>query len=1373
MAKANSDTFDALKRSLKNDSGQININRQTLNGYWADWLSRYCFSQGECIEIDQVSVDIDEQKQQIQINGQSGYLQMPNLQTSARFWLDQDNQPQFEIHYALFDDHHTLQKWRFSDSFEGLPLKVSRQRVGLNDYAVSPFLDHLDFAQAAFVLSSSDQLTSRFDCPLSSGINFVGQLRPLGFLGVLQQMLPLDIKPVPIYGYINILANDTELELSGLNTNVSQIRLYPWEVEDYPVLGIHLMAKLPLAFSLGKGQVEDTYVRFYSPTHEHLSGPAHCFEALTAITARVTVPSAELAIDLVCDLNNDNPQLNFEGRFEGFSLANLSKLADICGPGGLEAGLPDVFLQALKPLQSLQLSSLGFSLSWFNNALCFEQISLGIEMADLSWDIWPKHIRVSDIGCQFLLHQPFSKSREIEIRLWGKSIIEGADVDIQAVKRSGQFQFMTVISNTALPLKKLMKSFAPGLPAPANLSVSKLKLVASPGHFCQFIGSLAETPDSWTLNLGPTSLTISNVQFDLLIEKQDDGYQSSGSFHGELNIGSNISIETSYTLPGEFMIRGSAQQLQFAELLSKLTGKSIKLPSGLDFTLTDASVMIKKGRSGLVLQLASNIEGFGYMAFEVKKVGGKWGAAAGISLDAGLGIGDVPGLSALKPIDKIALMQDFTLVISSYDGPQFRFPDMAAFANPALPAANVQLPATAGGVIEGFNSYGKWQLDSSGKQGKLLRTLLGLDPTVAITLTISNPPQKQSSLFTTIDTKLNRNWPLKGQLGIAFNQGAPEFFAAATLEGKIAGRKCRFDLALSFVTSGAYFTGSMLGSVKVGGVQLSNMVLMTSINYGGVPSLGIAATIDVGDISSSIALFFDSNNPAKSVFAGAISDISLADIASLFAKIKRLPDGFADVLENITISGTGEFYLPKTLATALDNLESETIIAAFNEHGGIKLLGAGYDLLLVVKTVGQRWALTDLADMMKHYSLTLTDQGIRVTLDAQIYNVPQATQIGSLTFDQGMLLNGKLSILDQSATCRIEISQNKGLLVAAQLEKPLIIYKKAFFRLAALDNSNTEKEGKNKGEAKTAGKGVMVSIATMRQPKHPEVAFRNPHIYLNGQLDMMGLTGVCYVSITSHGCFFKLSITQRQNLKLPGISGKANQATAIDGNFGQLNNLSASVESGSDYDLRLDFGELGKLRFKTAVAGGVAIAFDGRRATAAFSGSFSFKKQRYQIKLKLKVDGDDLAKLAELVAKAVRDCFADVFDDAGRWAKMAKDGLMEGVKGVDDASRLLKSHFKQDAAAAAGILRSAGHSMDTIGNSLKSVFNVDSNGMKKALKAAGYASSSIDRYVGSTFKSTSKAVSKTAKSTSKKAKSTGKKAKKKGKKAKKKLKKKF
>ena len=109
----------------------------------------------------------------------------------------------------------------------------------------------------------------------------------------------------------------------------------------------------------------------------------------------------------------------------------------------------------LKPLSQLELQTLGFQVSWDKKGLAFDQIRLGIGMDELNWQVWPDHIAVNEIGSLFTIKQPFSKYRDTEVQLWGKTTIEGTAVDIQAVKRLGQMQFMTIISDTKLPIKKI------------------------------------------------------------------------------------------------------------------------------------------------------------------------------------------------------------------------------------------------------------------------------------------------------------------------------------------------------------------------------------------------------------------------------------------------------------------------------------------------------------------------------------------------------------------------------------------------------------------------------------------------------------------------------------------------------------------------------------------------------------------------------------------------------------------------------------------------------------------------------------------------------------------------------------------------------
>ena len=126
-----------------------------------------------------------------------------------------------------------------------------------------------------------------------------------------------------------------------------------------------------------------------------------------------------------------------------------------------------------------------------------------------------------------------------------------------------------------------------------------------------------------------------------------------------------------------------------------------------------------------------------------------------------------------------------------------------------------------------------------------------------------------------------------------------------------------------------------------------------------------------------------------------MSDLSLRDIAIIFASAKTIPDSIESVLAGIEIKGTGEFSIPADTADALNNLELSTIASAFLQHGNISLPATEDQLSVVVKKPGRLWGLTNMYDKMKHYTLAMKDGAISVTLDSQVYCVPNAARIGT------------------------------------------------------------------------------------------------------------------------------------------------------------------------------------------------------------------------------------------------------------------------------------------------------------------------------------------------------------------------------------------
>ena len=1362
--------FDKIRSEIK--STQWLFNSDSVHGELASFFDSYFYDQGRSLTISQ----LEEIKTDVGLafQGRTHYLNISNLMVSVHLWQGAGNKLECQLVFTLPKDKSGLNRWKFSDSFPLLPLQEHRNllpklKKGMRkiDSSFSQYFDEFKLLNAQWVVSSCAQEKSQFGISLKEGMNFIAELKPESLISQMQAMSPQLLKPLILFGHVDSPSPEN-FDYGNLNQEIISSKQYPWDDYNYPVNGIHLQLALPTNFKLGGVKLSETAIRFYCP----LDPNASLFAPISALTANLALNDS-LNIELIGILDSANDQLDIEARLEGVSLGNLADLSGISGKNGFLSDIPTSLADALSPLKKLELTNFGFTLD-FSSGITIDSLRLGIGAPDLSWKIYQNKVVIENLGAQFCIDQPFSKQRISDIQLYAASNICGADLDISAMKKGSEFIFSADLSGSQIPIKQLMKRLSGNIPAPADMNVNRLKLICVPGKMLQVIGALAEQPEAWELNLGPQTLSISDLKFDFMLAQNQP---FSGQFRGTLGIGDNINIQTQYNVPGAFSLRGTAERIEFQSMLKKMCGGQVNIPKELDFTLLNSEIVIKKGTTALEMQIASTIAGLGAMAFEVKKVNGKWGAAAGISLAGRLS--DLPGLKALKKVEKIILMQNFVLVVSTFDGPQFRFPEGAVFSSSGpvsdISSANDRLPKTAGKMIAGVNAYGQWEIGKSGKQGKLLQKIMNLEPSVSITLQAANPPSKYTSIFTRVDAQLNGQFPLVANVGVMVNNGTPSFFADGQAEFKINRKKYTAAVSLSFVASGAYFSGSLLGTVNIQGVQLSNLSLMASMNWGGVPSLGFAATIDVQDVSSSLALFFDSNDPSKSIFAGSLSDTTLKQVSSLFVKPKSLPNGISKILDDIEIKGTGEFSMPLSAIKSLDELDHAKVAACFKQHGEITLPGSSDQLLLVVKHKGRSWSITNLKDRMKHYSIRKERNKLVVSMDAQVYCVPQSTRIGLLNFAEGFLLNGSLSVLGLESTTSIEIAKGKGLSIASKLNKNLVIFDPAFFELAASKALDQQFIAgvKNTTKSELKGFGPMLSIATFRQPQNPIKQFRNPHIFFSGRLSLMGTVGDCYVSLSDQGAMFSLTQEVSSGLSFPGIKGTSLQVTKIEGNFSGLKQLGATAISTTDVDLKLDFDDLGKMSIKTRASGSVSVSFNGRKAQAKFDGSFVYRRKKYAISASLNVKSKDLENLSNIVAKEIEKAFINVFADAEEWAKFAKSGVMEGVETAEQAAKVLQKSFHKTEKDTAKVLKAAGNSMTDIGDSLKTVYKLNDKAMNSALKDAGFAASTVKKFVDSSYKKTAKEVSKAAKSTEKSVNKATKSAKKKGKKAKKRVKKAF
>ncbi|WP_143309460.1 hypothetical protein [Candidatus Entotheonella palauensis] len=326
--------LQTLAKQLEPDNGTITINTKSLSSAFSDFLSQYFFAEGKVLEIQGAKLTQDASSQTVTVTGSASYLNIPNRPLSAHFWIDGQGNVQTSLTYTMIESATSTRRWAFSNSFPELPLTDIRVKGSKrNEYERLPCFSNFDFLCANVSVCSQAMQDGEFDVPLQEGINFVGQIRPLGLLGIVEHFLNND-GPQTVFGPIIIPEDDTRIVLPNLNQDVSRSTLYPWEIVDYTLPGIHLSMSVPLAFKVGKAEFQDTQIRFYSPLKPDMFEPDSPYNIpVCAFTGTLDIPSADMAMDMIADLDIADSYLNIEGRFENFSLENMAKLASITGSG--------------------------------------------------------------------------------------------------------------------------------------------------------------------------------------------------------------------------------------------------------------------------------------------------------------------------------------------------------------------------------------------------------------------------------------------------------------------------------------------------------------------------------------------------------------------------------------------------------------------------------------------------------------------------------------------------------------------------------------------------------------------------------------------------------------------------------------------------------------------------------------------------------------------------------------------------------------------------------------------------------------------------------------------------------------------------------
>lgn len=1189
--------FTTLQRSLAPAGSTVTISTETLPGSFADFLQSYYGKQGRQIVISNAQLATDDARGVVTITGRANVLDAANLPVAASFSLDPAGNVAAALRYTLLDLGGASSGWKFSQLLPDLPGEVGpparalaaqmgmrsleARRAGLLPLEPA-LLDRLSFIGAALLVTTgayTDPETQvHFD---GGGIHFLGQLQPASLLGPLGAAME-GTHTVAVQGEIGVLADPTQAVLPILSRDPAAPTIYPWEVE--PALpGVHLQAALGLDTHLGKLELRDTTLRLYSPPSEELVSNEDPLRPTLAVTGRFQIPSAGVEIDAIVRMPSmpsgaaslagqisGQTDTFLEARCQGLSIANLAAMADLAGSGDSSSALPDSLAGVIRALAKLELTDIALLLSAGTGGASVSWASFAVGAPGARWAVWKDVLAVTDLGLRIGVTDPFGTggARRTDVMVKGTAVIEGVPIEVVASTDKSGFSLTGVLlAKQTLPLASLMKTWSPKLPAPGDLTIDQLRVSLASGGALRLSGALAESTP-WKIHVGPGSLAIEDVEFDLDVPASGD---PTGSFRGDILFSPGVKLAMAYQLPGSFVLRATCDRLTLRGLAATLSNQKVWLPDGFDVTLRDSSILISSSggaQGSLLFQLATRVEGLGCFAFEARERAGAWGFAAGFDLGGG-SASALPGLAGLAAFERMLHLQKLMVVVATYDAAGFQFPDTAQFQNPRIGSGKVALPGNAGGLVAGLNLFAEWGIDGTDKIQKMLAKVLGLGATVGVTLQVS---ETESRLFFRYDGKL-LGQPMAATCGVMMTGGPGaaaqlSWFLTGTLTAKIQGHPQTFDVTMAVTPGGALFSGNMKGATAIdcGPFKLSQLALEVGVDWAGIPSLGIAATIDVKRFESSVAVFFDSTDPARSLVAGSLGDLTLKDVVDTLVGGGASRSSIDDALSGIAVRGTGAFTLPASAAADLDGLVFDKVASAFASAAKIQIPSSSEQVLLVTNQKGAAWHLTDLTTM-RHYQLKKSGDHIAGSIAPQFYFAPQPTAIGTQRYPQAFYVNAAIAFAGFDAALTVNISAGKGIAADAQMDK-ISILDDRLFSISALEG----------------GGGPKLSLATYQQPNHPVEKLRPPHFYVNGQLTLLGVKQGLYASVTTQGIAFEL-----KGQLAPGVTFD------VDVRFGKAGlgaAGSAKVGVGT-----IDLGALGKAKLNTTLDVSIDLDMDRRPRT--------------------------------------------------------------------------------------------------------------------------------------------------------------------------------
>lgn len=794
------------------------------------------------------------------------------------------------------------------------------------------------------------------------------------------------------------------------------------------------------------------------------------------------------------------------------------------------------------------------------------------------------------------------------------------------------------------------------------------------------------------INLGVTSLTLKGLDFDIT---HSEG-KTTGNIKGSTDIG-QIKIDVNYDLSKGAIIDADLGTVNISRIAETLCGENlldkIGLPSGFpDFELKNCKLQLSAQDSSAII--SSDLEGYGMSVFELKKVDGKWGFIFAAVIDDDFKFQKIAGF--LKPIDSFNF-SDSALVVSTINADKFQVPGK---------------PDLSGEVTKGLNFLMNLSMNDCSELEQIQKILHLHIYVLKIHLAVgADGSALMEGMFDGSFSLVEGVTLTKTGLRVRLQSGNLIFSLVVAVSVDI-GDKLLFTGEMAVQPNGASLAATMQGEwhkpFGVNGLTLSDVALAVGISGQGIPTVGIAGSVEVKNLEGELAVLFNSQAPQQSALKLAFNEFYVKTVLELCDE--NILDAIPDKLEVVLDSGYKdvEIYVVPT-TTQIGELKYEQ---GFRAKGSVDLLG---------------WdAMTDM-EIDPSNGITAIGKMDPISLGS-IFKLEGAEDKKNPQFELDLNLKKQKAIIAGSVSF---LGLNKYSIFADISPQGAVfsIYQKIYNVIElALNDCNLNKTG-----FKAAG-NIKFGIDKIGPVKVAGITILDK-INLNTNLNMSASINIDNnFSMKLNGSLKVLGHS------LPSIDFSINVAPS------DFKDVLYSLIKEIEKMLGDSFNKIWKdiEEWANSIKDGV-VEFSGDVASVA---KHAFNASEHAAVAAYKV----LDKGADEIAHGLKDTYklgdhavAGILKGAGFTANEVASALKSAyglgdkavtavLKGVgysaNEIAGALKSVYGLGGDAVAGILKGAGYSIGVVGGVLKGTFNYSTKQAGKVLQGAGYAANQIKDWGG-------------------------------------------